>query len=141
MITLQLTNFDALTMLRSGRLTDAARSDLHTAILSRMVSGQAFEEEKNEVELKVDVLPRNWVNKIDAIKVVRAAVSDSYPSRLLGLREAKAFVEGTLYDAKVVLPSVKADEVIKKLDELGGWKLVKTKYSGPLPDYTRKSPV
>lgn len=137
MITLQLTNSDALTMLRSGRLTDAARSDLHAAILSCMVS----EEDKNEVELKVEVLPLNWANKIDAIKFVRAAVTDSYPGRLLGLREAKAFVEGALCDTKIVLPSVKADEVIRKLDELGGWKLVKTKYSGPLPDYTRKSPV
>lgn len=134
MITLTLSAADALTMLQSGRLTDAAKSDLHAAILSLMVGGS----QEDVVELKVWSKPLVMSEKIDAIKIVRNAVSDSYPGRLLGLREAKDWVEGNASEqVVVVLPRVKANEIAEKLNRMG-WRIVKVQASEPL-SYQRSS--
>jgi large subunit ribosomal protein L7/L12 len=67
------------------------------------------EEEKTEFDL---VLTSFGENKVPVIKVVREITG-------LGLKEAKDLVEGTPSNVKEGIPKAEAEEIKKKLEEVG----------------------
>jgi len=67
------------------------------------------EEEQTEFDL---VLTSFGANKVPVIKVVREITG-------LGLKEAKDLVEGTPSNVKEGIPKAEAEEIKKKLEEVG----------------------
>lgn len=98
MITLTITPADALTMLRSGKLTAEALGDLQSMILAAMT------EQKREyanVRLAWNRIGSSD-HKIEVIKQIRRAVEMAYPDFVVGLKDAKDFVEGR--DVVITMP-------------------------------------
>jgi large subunit ribosomal protein L7/L12 len=73
-------------------------------------------EEKTEFDV---VMSSFGAKKIGVIKVVREVVSG------LGLKEAKALVEGVPATIKEAIPKEEAEEVVKKLKEAGAEAAIK----------------
>ena len=78
------------------------------AVAGGVAAGEAAEE---QTEFKV-VLLEAGAKKINVIKEVRAITG-------LGLKEAKALVEGTPSDVKEGLEKPEAEEILKKLEAAG----------------------
>ena len=64
------------------------------------------------------VLTSSGEKKVNVIKVVREVTS-------LGLKEAKALVDGAPSHIKEAIPKAEAEEIKKKLEEAGGTAEVK----------------
>jgi large subunit ribosomal protein L7/L12 len=77
-------------------------------------AGAAAEE---QTEFNV-VLTSSGEKKVNVIKVVREVTS-------LGLKEAKALVDGAPSHIKEAIPKAEAEEIKKKLEEAGGTAEVK----------------
>ena len=75
----------------------------------------AAAEEQTEFDV---VLTASGEKKVNVIKVVREVTS-------LGLKEAKALVDGAPSHIKEGVPKAEADEIKKKLEEAGGTAEVK----------------
>ena len=101
MIKLEVSDVDALTMLRSGKLTDEVRGNLHALILSAMGVAATV---ATTVRLSMNRIG-DLNHKIAVIKLVRQAVTDSHPGYILGLKEAKDFVEGYDY-SPITMPTI-----------------------------------
>ena len=114
MIKLEVRDTDALTMLRSGKLTDEVRGNLHTLILSAMGVAATV---ATTVRLSMNRIG-DLSHKIAVIKLVRQAVTDSYPGYVLGLKEAKDFVEG--YDpSPITMPESYAKDLQRAANNYG----------------------
>lgn len=79
------------------------------AVAGPAAGGEAAAEEKTDFDV---VLTDAGSNKIAAIKAVRAATG-------LGLKEAKAAVEGTPFTVKEAAAKEEAEELKKQLEEAG----------------------
>jgi ribosomal protein L7/L12 len=118
MIKLEVNHADALTMLRSGKLTDEVRGNLQALILSAMDTAATVAKPTEDiVRLCMNGLGKHD-HKIPVIKLVRQAVSDSHPGYTLGLKEAKDFVEGNDY-TPITMPRSYADRLIQETMRYG----------------------
>ncbi|MBS1261815.1 MAG: 50S ribosomal protein L7/L12 [Calditrichaeota bacterium] len=71
---------------------------------------EAAEEEKTEFDV---ILKDSGAKKIQVIKVVRQITG-------LGLKEAKELVDGAPNTVKEAAPKEEAEDIIKKIEEVGG---------------------
>ncbi|MBK6509129.1 MAG: 50S ribosomal protein L7/L12 [Haliea sp.] len=80
-------------------------------------AGDAGAVAEEQTEFNV-VLTSSGEKKVNVIKVVREVTS-------LGLKEAKALVDGAPSHIKEAIPKAEAEEIKKKLEEAGGTAEVK----------------
>ena len=93
----------------------AASAGVVMAAPGAAAAGEA-EEEKTEFDVVLEEVPKD--KKIAILKVVRAITG-------LGLKEAKAMVEGTPKAIKEGVPKEDAEDTKKKLEEAGAKVAVK----------------
>ena len=108
---------ESLTVLELSQLVKAFEEKFGVSAAAPMmampVAGAApaaAVEEKTEFDA---VLANAGANKIQVIKVVRAITS-------LGLKEAKDLVEGAPKPIKEGVPKAEAEDIKKKIEEVGG---------------------
>lgn len=87
------------------------------AMVAAPAAGGAAEAEVEKTEFDV-ILTNGGQQKVQVIKVVREITG-------LGLKEAKALVDEAPKAVKQGVPRAEADEIVKKLTEVGGTAEVK----------------
>ena len=105
----------ALTVLELSELVSAVEEEFGVsaaaavAVAAPAEGGAAAAEEKSEFDV---ILKETGANKIQVIKAVREATG-------LGLKEAKAVVDGAPAPVKEAVPAAEAEELKAKLEEAG----------------------
>lgn len=123
MITLEINHADALTMLRSGKLTAEALSNLQSLILAALSS--AADSRQNLVKVTLQSVGR-VEEKIWAIKMIRAAFSNT--GCQVGLKEAKDLVEGNGNYLTLLMPEKEAKELSVNLFTQTGYRIEYRRY-------------
>ena len=104
-----------LTVLELSELVSAVEEEFGVsaaaavAVAAPAEGGAAAAEEKSEFDV---ILKETGANKIQVIKAVREATG-------LGLKEAKAVVDGAPAPVKEAVPAAEAEELKAKLEEAG----------------------
>ena len=113
-ITAMIEEVKTLTVLELAELVHALEEEFGVsaaaaAVAAPAAGAAAAEEEKTEFDV---VLKAAGANKIAVIKVVRALTG-------LGLKEAKAIVDGAPKAVKEKASKAEAEDIKKKLEEVG----------------------
>ena len=114
-ITAMIEEVKTLTVLELAELVHALEEEFGVsaaaaAVAAPAAGAAAAEEEKTEFDV---VLKAAGANKIAVIKVVRALTG-------LGLKEAKELVDGAPKNLKEGVSKEEAEEIAKKIAEVGG---------------------
>ena len=115
-----LDEIKALTLLEVKELVSAMEEEFGvSAAAGVVVAGPAADAAPVEEKTEFDVeLTEVGPNKVKVIKVVRELTG-------LGLKEAKALVDEAPKPIKQGVPKAEADEIVKKIEEVGGTAEVK----------------
>ena len=116
-----LTALDSMTVMELNDLVKAIEEKFGVSAAAMAApaaaGGGAAAAAEEQTEFNV-VLTSSGEKKVNVIKVVREVTS-------LGLKEAKALVDGAPSHIKEAIPKAEAEEIKKKLEEAGGTAEVK----------------
>jgi large subunit ribosomal protein L7/L12 len=111
-----LTYIDNMTVLELNEMVNTLKDKYGVTaaapVMAGPMPGTAPEEAEEQTEFTV-VLTSSGEKKIQVIKEVRAITG-------LGLKDAKALVDGLPANVKEDIPKEEADEIKKRIEEVGG---------------------